>query len=80
MKLAAPRVVNLLLDFGDRLQARSHLDRMSRAAGRAMNIVRGRLTPDQAHYEIRLRGSRRTVGRALRLCRGEGIDLRVNGP
>ena len=80
MNIGAMESMDLVLGTADRPQARRLLERMAHASGLALNIVRGRVTALEARYEIRLRGSHRKVAQALRLCRGEGVDLQVKEP
>jgi hypothetical protein len=69
--------VNVALEFHEKSRGRDLLDRLTSQAGVDVNVVRGRLTENEARYELRLSGLRKRLQKAFRLCAGPGVDCRV---
>jgi len=77
MNSSPGNVVNLALDFPERSKSRDLLRRLAAQSGVDVNIVRGRLTENEARYEIQLKGLRAGVEKSLRLLTGPGVTCRV---
>lgn len=60
------RVVRLKVRFEDRSEAASCLQDLRRLPGTIVNVLRGRITPEMADYEIEIRGQRKFLDRAVR--------------
>jgi hypothetical protein len=63
--MGASRVVRLKVQFQDRLAAASCLQDLSQIPGTSVNVIRGRVTPKEAHYDLELRGEGRVLERAV---------------
>jgi hypothetical protein len=77
MNPGALETVRITLGFSPPSHIGPVLERMTRASRGAAEIVRGRVTPENATYEIRLKGSPRGIARALRGCRSDGLMPRT---
>jgi hypothetical protein len=63
--MSEARVVHLKVRFEDRSAAASCLLGLRRIPGASVNVIRGRVTPDEAHYDLELRGDARVLERAV---------------
>ena len=63
--MTATRVVRLKVRFEDRSAAASCLQGLRKIPGASMNVIRGRVTPDEADYDLELRGEGRVLERAV---------------
>ena len=59
------RVVRLKVQFQDRSAAASCLQDLRQIPGTSVNVIRGRVTPHEAHYDLELRGEGRVLERAV---------------
>jgi hypothetical protein len=57
---------NLTLEIPDRALAQSLLQRWSERPRVSVKILRGRVSPDLAHFELEIRGAAAEVARILR--------------
>ena len=63
--MSATRTINLRVHFQDRAEAASCLRGLRQIPGSSLNVVRGRVTPDEADYDIQLRGQGRLMEQAV---------------
>lgn len=63
--MSESRVVRLNVRFEDRSEAATCLQNLRRIPGTSVNVVRGRITPEEAHYEIEIRGQGRLMEQAI---------------
>jgi len=66
------RTLNLKVHFEDRAEAASCLQELRRIPGASVNVVRGRVTPRDANYDLEIRGPGRELDQAIR-------DLKLMG-
>ncbi len=66
MKTRTEMIANLNVEIPDRTLAQSVLQRWSQQAGLSVRIVRGRITPEAARFELEIRGHSPLVSRILR--------------
>ena len=62
---AATRTVNLKVHFNDRTEAATCLQGLQRLPGTSVNVVRGRVTPDAADYDLEIKGGAKPVQQAV---------------
>jgi len=65
--MSESRVVRLKVRFEDRSVAASCLQGLRLIPGASVNVVRGRVTADQADYDLELHGEDRVLERIARL-------------
>ena len=63
--MSESRVVRLKVRFEDRSAAASCLQGLRQIPGAVVNVVRGRVTPEEADYDLELRGDGSVVERAV---------------
>ena len=63
--MSQARVVRLKVRFEDRSAAASCLQGLRRIPGATVNVIRGRITPEEADYDLELRGEGRMLERAV---------------
>jgi len=63
--MSEARVVRLKVRFEDRSAAASCLQGLRQIPGTSVNVIRGRVTPDEANYDLELRGEGRVLERAV---------------
>ncbi len=68
MKLAELRTVTLKLEIPNRTLATRLLEAWSVREDIFINILRARVTPDEARYELEIRGVPAAVAKILREC------------
>ena len=66
MKPALKKTAILNVEIPDRTLAHTLLEKWSERAGISLSILRGRLTPEVARYELEIRGSAANVARIVR--------------
>ena len=66
MTPAEKRTATLKLEIPNRTLASTLLEQWSGRSGVSLNILRGRLTPDAAAYEVEVRGSAANVEKIVR--------------
>jgi len=63
--MSATRTVNLKVHFDDRNEAASCLQGLHRLAGATVNVLRGRVTPEAADYDLEIKGRAKPVKQAV---------------
>jgi hypothetical protein len=63
--MSATRTVNLKVHFDDRSEAASCLQGLHRLAGATVNVLRGRVTPEAADYDLEIKGREKPVKQAV---------------
>lgn len=66
----ATRTLSLKVRFDDRAEAVSCLQDLQQIPGASVNVVRGRVTPSEAKYDLEIRGQGRRLDQAIRTLRG----------
>jgi len=66
----AMRTLSLKVHFDDRAEAASCLQGLRRIPGASVNVVRGRVTPSEANYDLEIRGQGRLLDQALLSLKG----------
>lgn len=64
--MGATRIISLKVHFENRAAAASCLQGLREIPGTSLNVVRGRVTPDEVNYDIEITGGGRLVKRAIR--------------
>ena len=59
--MSATRTVNLTVHFEDRTEAASCLQGLRSLPGASVNVLRGRITPDAADYDLEIKGREKPV-------------------
>ena len=67
------RTLCLKVHFEDRAEAASCLQGLRRIPGASVNVVRGRVTPSEANYDLEIRGPGRELDQAIRDLKRMGI-------
>lgn len=63
--MSATRTVNLKVHFEDRAEAATCLQDLRKLPGAIVNVVRGRITPDAADYDLEIKGRSKPVRQAI---------------
>ncbi|HVE39736.1 MAG TPA: hypothetical protein VNM14_07615 [Planctomycetota bacterium] len=63
--MGATRTVNLKVHFDDRNEAASCLQGLRALAGATVNVLRGRVTPEAADYDLEIKGREKPVKQAV---------------
>jgi len=63
--MSESRVVRLKVRFEDRSAAASCLQGLRRIPGASVNVIRGRVTPQEADYDLELRGEGKMLEQAV---------------
>ena len=66
------RTLCLKVHFEDRAQAASSLQRLRRIPGGSVNVLRGRVTPRDANYDLEIRGPERELDQAIQDLKRRG--------
>lgn len=66
----ATRTLSVKVHFDDRAEAASCLQGLRKIPGASVNVVRGRVTPSEANYDLEIRGQGRLLDQAIRTLRG----------
>jgi hypothetical protein len=67
--MSATRTVNLKVHFEDRAEAAFCLQHLERLAGASVNVLRGRVTPEAADYDLEIKGREKPVRQAVTTLR-----------
>ena len=67
------RTLCLKVHFEDRAEAASCLQGLRQIPGASVNVVRGRVTPCDAKYDLEIRGPGRELDQAIRDLKRMGI-------
>jgi hypothetical protein len=59
--MSATRTINLKVHFEDRAEAASCLQGLRQLAGASINVLRGRVTPEAADYDLEIKGREKPV-------------------
>jgi hypothetical protein len=59
------RTLNLKVHFEDRAEAASCLQGLRKLAGASVNVVRGRVTPEAADYDLEIKGREKPLKQAV---------------
>jgi hypothetical protein len=63
--MSATRTVNLKVHFDDRNEATSCLQGLRCLAGATVSVLRGRITPEAADYDLEIKGREKPVKQAV---------------
>lgn len=63
--MSATRTINLKVHFEDRAEAASCLQGLRQLPGTSVNVVRGRITPEAADYDLEIRGAGKPLKQAV---------------
>ena len=74
MRSSSVDVVDLALAFPGKSRAVDLLRKMALRAGVDLRVLRGRVTESEARYEVRMRGIRGRIEKAVRLCAARGAE------
>jgi hypothetical protein len=74
------KAATLRLEIPNRVLASDLLERWSEKSGVTLNVLRGRVTPEKAAYELEIRGSAPTVARIVRQCAPWDVARRFLNP
>ena len=66
----ATRTLSLKVHFDDRTEAASCLQDLRQIPGASVTVVRGRVTPSEAKYDLEISGPGRRLEQAIRSLRG----------
>jgi len=63
--MSATRIVNLKVHFEDRTEAATCLQGLQKLPGASVNVLRGRITPEAADYDLEIKGREKPVKQAV---------------
>jgi hypothetical protein len=63
--MSATRTVNLKVHFEDRTEAASCLQGLRSLVGASVHVLRGRITPQAADYDLEIKGREKPVQQAV---------------
>jgi len=63
--MSATRTVNVKVHFEDRSEAASCLQDLRRLPGASVNVLRGRVTPEAADFDLEIKGREKPVRQAV---------------